>query len=264
MKKGQRVQRFDVGEPFRHELSLPEGPGPFPLLCITPILGQLAFLEDFFLERRFARFFSEKGFACALIHRPIFEFDSARDLHQIQNYLEESVARNKKVLDSLLARKEIDATKIGTYGISFGAVVNSLWAAEDPRLKAHLFALGGGNLPEIFLTSRDPLMRSHLAAITKKTGVDKNRLKALLREVLRSDPLDAARSISGENVCLHLALFDRVIRLRYGLAFRRALGNPETVFIPLGHYSSILSVPFLKHQALDFFRRKLNLISAAS
>lgn len=255
---------MNLNEPFRHELYLPEGPGPFPLLCLTPLLGQLAFLEDLFLEWRFARFFAAHGFAAALIHRPLFEFDPSRGLEQIQDYLDQSIARNRGVLDSLLSRKEIDTEKIGTYGISFGAVVNSLWAAADPRLKAHVFALGGGNLPEIFVTSRDPLMQSYLKAVLKKTGVEKKDLKILLQGVFHLDPLEAARSIPREKVCLHLAIFDRVIRFRYGLAFRRALGNPETVFIPLGHYSSLLAVPFLKWQVLDFFWRKLNPVPVVS
>ena len=239
------------------ELYLPKGTGPHPLICVTPMLGRFLFLDDLFFEKRFARFFARKGLASAVIERPIFEFDPALGLEQIPHYLDESVLRNKRALDALLERKEIDPNRVGTYGISFGAVVNSLWAAEDPRIKAHLFALGGGNLPEIVLTSRDPLMRSYLKAVKQKTGLEGGALLEALKKVFSRDPLEAARKIPGESVCLHIALFDRVVRLRYALAFRRALGNPETVFIPLGHYSSILSVPFLKRGAARFFLRRL-------
>ena len=237
-----------------------DGRPPYPLICITPLLGRLFFLEDLFLERRIARFFSKNGFAAAVIDRPIFEFDPRRGLEQIQEYLEESVRRNKSSLDSLLQRKEIDPTRIGTYGISFGAIVNSLWAAADPRLKAHVFALGGGNLPEIILTSRDPLMKSFRNAMVEaahEAAPAAEELKNEMRKIFRVDPLDAARSISRENVQLHLAIFDRVIRFRYGLSFREALGKPETIFIPLGHYSSLLAIPFLTPGVLSFFRKKL-------
>lgn len=239
------------------ELYLPEGPGPHPLICITPMLGRFLFLDDLFFERRFARFFARKGLAAAVIERPIFEFNPSRGLEQIQHYLDESVLRSKWVLDELLQRKNIDPEKVGTYGISFGAVVNSLWAAEDSRLKAHIFALGGGNLPEVIMTCRDPLMLSYLKAMKQKTGLEGRKLLEALKKVFFRDPLEAAKKIPPGSVCLHIALFDRVVQTRYSLAFRKALGNPETVFIPLGHYSSILAVPFLKPGAARFFRRKL-------
>lgn len=241
----------------KFELFLPQSSGPHPLICITPLLGRLLFLEDLFLERRFARFFAANGLAAAVIERPIFEFDSNRGLEQIQHYLDESVSRNKWALDHLTQKKEIDPKRVGTYGISFGAIVNSLWAAQDKRLKAHVFALPGGNLAEIFLTSRDPLMRSYIRAISKHTGLKGGDLKEAFQKILRNDPLEAARSIPKQSVCLHLALFDRVVQFRYGLALWKALGKPQTIFIPLGHYSSLAAIPFLKPQVLRFFRERL-------
>jgi len=259
MPKLQSFQVIRFREPSPFEFYLPQGAGPFPLVCLTPILGRLAFLNDLFLERRFARFYAAHGLATALIDRPIFEFNPGRGLEQIQEYLNESVSRNRRVLDFLIAGQSVDREKIVTYGASFGAVVNILWAAQDPRPKAHLFALGGVNLAEIVLTSRDPLMKSYLKAIVKNTGLGPEELKVSLRKTFQPDLLEAARSIPKEKVCLHLAIFDRVIRFRYGLALREALGRPETWFIPLGHYSAILSIPFLKWQALAFFRKRLGL-----
>ncbi len=245
---------FSVPSPF--DLYLPEGLGSLPFIFITPLLGRLLFFDDLLLESHFARFFASRGFGVALIHRPIFAFDPERGLEQMQEYLTESVARNRKVFDFLLARKEINPEKVGDFGISFGAVVNSLWAARDPRLKAHVFALGGGNLAEIFMTSRDWLMRSYFKAAVRKMGGKKEDLKAGLKKLLHPDPLEVCQSIPRENILMVLALFDRVIRFRYGLAFRSALGNPETVFLPLGHYTSIPTIPFIQWKALDFFKRR--------
>lgn len=249
-------------KPSPFELYLPEGSGPFPLICLTPILGRLAFLEDLFFERRLARFFASQGLAAALIDRPFFEFHRGRGLEQIQEYLEASCSRSQSILDSLLTRSEIESRQIGSLGISFGAVVNALWVASDPRLKAHIFVLGGGNLPEIFMSSRDPLMRNYLEAILKSRGTEsfppraREELKAAFREAIRVDPLEVAHSIPKENVLMVLALFDRVIRLPYGLALWRALGKPKTFFLPVGHYSSILLLPFLKWKLLAFFKKK--------
>ena len=255
------IPKTDFIKPSPFKLYLPEGTGPFPLICLTPILGRLLFLDDLFFEKRFAKFFADNGFAAALIDRPIFEFNPSRGLEQIQEYLEESVQRNKKVLDSLLARKEIDPERTGSFGISFGAVANSLWAAKDARLKAHVLVLAGGNIPEIILTSRDPLMKDYLKAIIAGRGAG-NELKSALQNAIQWDLLKLCSSIPRENVFLLLGIFDRVIRFRYGLDLWRVLGKPKTYFLPLGHYTALLAVPLLKWKVLKFFRKKFNVREA--
>ncbi len=258
------VKTFTVPSPC--ELYLPAGEGPFPLICHTPILGRLLFLPDLFFERRFARFFASHGFATALIERPFFEFNPSDGLEQIQNYLDESVERSQKVLDHLCREREVDPERIGSFGISFGGVVNTLWAASDPRFRAHVFTLVGGNLPEILVTSRDPLVRSYMKpiieAITKGGGNhSEEELKISLRKAFRVDPLDVAHLIPREKVLLLLGLFDRVIRPEYGRALREKMGNPETLFLPLGHYTTLLAEPILRWKVLEFFKRRLEPVS---
>lgn len=250
------LRRYETPHSFDLYLPRPQTmpKGKPPLICITPLLGRIFFLEDLAVERWFAGYFTRHGLAVALIHRPIFEFAPARGLEQIQDYLTQSISRAAKILDALENHPELDTQKIGTFGISFGAIVNLLWAASDPRLKAHVFALGGGNLPEIFIRSRDPLMRSYQRAALEATGGSVETLKLHLQKVFTRDPLEACASLPKENILLVLALFDRVIPIRYGLALRQKLGNPETIFLPLGHYSSILAAPILRGKILRFFQ----------
>lgn len=247
---------FTVPSPF--DLYLPKHPKDPPFICITPLLGRIFFFKDLLWESYFARFFASHGFGAALIHRPIFTFDPEQGLEQIAEYLRESVSRNQKVLDFLSARKEVDRERVGDFGISFGAIVNCLWAARDPRLKAHVFALGGGNLAQIFMTSRDWLMRSYFKDAIKKMEGNKKYLKIELEKLLHPDPLEVCHSIPKESVLMVLALFDRVIGFRYGLQMRHALGNPKTILLPLGHYTSIPAIPFLQWRALDFFKKRLS------
>ncbi len=251
------IQHQKALKPFPFELYLPKSNSSVPLVCITPLLGRLQLFEDLFLEKHLARFFAQNGLAAAVIDRPIFEFNPARGLEQIQIYLEESLNRNRQVLDALVTYPEIDRNRIASFGISFGAIVNCLWAASDSRIRAHVFALAGGDLPEIFITSRDPLMKSYLKAALESSGLDTSSLKEKLCGIFKLDPLKECHSIGKQNVLLFLALFDRIVQTRLGLALRNTLGKPETVFIPLGHYFSILAVPLLKHRALKFFKNRL-------
>lgn len=252
--------------PAPHELYLPEGKPPFALICITPLLGRFLLAPDLFLERYFARFFASRGVAAAVIDRPIFEHDPSRGLEQIQEYLDGSIERNKRVLDELLRTKtQIDPRRVGSFGISFGAVLNSLWVASDSRLRVNFFSLAGGNLAEIIVTSRDPLMKSYVRSMlgsnvgaTRRVVPTLEDLKADLKKAIRFDPLDAASLIpKKENILMHFALFDRVVRLRYGLQLWRALGKPKVLFLPFGHYSAVLTVPFVKWSVLNFFKERL-------
>lgn len=257
MIKPKAFQRILFDKPYPFDLYLPEERGPFPLVCITPLLGRLILFEDLCLERWFARFFAKHGMAAAVMARPIFEFDPGHGLEQLREHLEQSVDRNREILNVVTAQETINPQRIGSLGISFGAVVNALWAGRDPRLKAHVLALGGDRLADIFVTSRDPLMRSYFEAALRNQRCGVNELKSRLEKIFSADSLTITGVLPREKILMVLALFDRVIRFQYGWSLRQALGNPETVFLPFGHYTAILSAPFLRWKMLRFFKEKL-------
>ncbi len=236
---------------------LPEGPGPFPLVCQTPLLGRIQFLDDLHFEKQAALYFASKGLACAIMERPIFEFDPQQGLDQLPRYLEESIHRNESTLRELLKDPRVDKNRVGTFGMSFGSMVNCLWAARNPLLKAHVVALGGTNFADIFVTSRDPLMMSHQRAAYASTGMDRQTLLDELRKEFKKDLLKIHNPFTPDSCLLVLALFDQVVRFEYGLELKKALGNPPTLFLPLGHYTAILALPFLRWQAARFFKKKL-------
>ncbi|HTL48825.1 MAG TPA: hypothetical protein VL688_12265 [Verrucomicrobiae bacterium] len=253
------VRVIQESRPYPHELYLPAGEGPFPLVCITPMLGRLAFLEDLFFERFFARYFAANGLATAIMDRNIFSFDHSLGLEQLHDYLSATLSRNQALLDHLLGRGDIDPEKTGSFGMSFGAVANFLWASRDKRLSSHVFVLPGGNIPEIFVASEDPLMRSYLRAALARTGYSKTQLCQALREVFTLDPMEVCGEIDPASILMVLARFDRVIPYRYGKQLREKLGRPETILLPLGHYTSILTIPWLKKTGLNFFKKKWGL-----
>jgi hypothetical protein len=256
MKKNSIIEkRFTSPHPF--DLFMPDFKGPHPLICMTPILGRLLILEDLFFERRFARFFAKRGFAVALIHRPIFEYRLGKGLSQIQIYLEQSLKRNKEVLDSIIQFPDVDTTRIGSFGVSFGSILNCLWASADCRLKTNVFVLGGGNIPEIFITSRDPLMRSYFKAALKDTKLETNELLYSLKESLKLDPLTSCQVLEPNRTLMVIAKYDRVVRKRFSLDLWNALRRPKTIFLPLGHYGSLLAIPFIRGRILRFFKNKL-------
>ena len=243
-------------KPYPFEIFLPQGPGPFPAIFITPLLGRIAVLEDLYFERKFARFFAENGLASIVIGRPIFEYASSRGLEQIQSYIEESLERNRGVLKHVLQESWIDKRKLGSFGMSFGSIINTLWAASEKQLRVNVFAMGGGNLPEIFMKSQDPLMKSYRNAAQTHSGLSLAALKNNLKSIFQPDPLSVAPSIAREQTLLILGRWDRVVPIQHGRELQAAMNHPETILLPAGHYLSLLAFPFIRHSVLKFFKIK--------
>jgi pimeloyl-ACP methyl ester carboxylesterase len=250
-----KSQHWFFREPYPFEMFLPEGPGPFPVIFQTPILGRFSLFEDLFFERRFCHFFAKQGFASILIHRPIFEYDPLRGLEQIQAYLESSLERNQKVFEAITKNPNLDLKRAGCFGMSFGAIISLLWATRNPQLAVNVLALAGGNLTEIFMTSRDPLMKSYREAALRACGKTPEVLRDRLRKLFILDPLDHIAQIQGDKTLLILALFDCVVPYRYGRQLHEKNPSLQVLKLPLGHYFSLLSVPVLKWKVAEFFRK---------
>lgn len=56
----------------------------------------------------------------------------------------------RRAIDLLETRDDIDANKIGYYGISLGGIIGTIFCGVDDRVKAPVIALAGGNLSLMF------------------------------------------------------------------------------------------------------------------
>ena len=71
--------------------------------------------------------------------------------------------------------------------------------------------------------------------------------------IIQTDPLRLAPHVDPDRVLMVIALFDHSVASADQLSLWRALGKPETMFVPLGHYTSILVLPFQRAVILRFF-----------
>ncbi len=242
-----------------YEIKLPEqGRPPYPLALILPILGRLIGFPDIWIERKIAKFFNRRGFATAVIKRGFFVFNRRKGIEQIGNYISRSVRNTQATLDELAADDRIDAERIGSLGISFGGIVNTILMAKDTRIKAGVIALAGGNIPEIIASSRDPLLRNYCDTALFYLRMTRPEFVEKLTAVLEEEPLKFAPRVPREKVLMMSARLDRIIFPRYGEALRKALQYPETAYLPLGHYLSMLLMPYLEYRTLRFFKKRFS------
>jgi hypothetical protein len=77
-----------------------------------------------------------------------------------------------------------------------------------------------------------------------------------LREAITLDPLAIAPGIDPSKVMMVIAACDKVVPARTGWELRRKMGNPETIELWSGHYSSVIDLPYLQRASRKFFEKK--------
>jgi hypothetical protein len=74
---------------------------------------------------------------------------------------------------------------------------------------------------------------------------------------VRTDPIALSPYVDRTRLLMFIALADRTIGRANAFRLRNALGKPRTVFLPLGHYTALLSLPYLKHAGWRFLQEQL-------
>ncbi|MBI4435950.1 MAG: hypothetical protein HY590_00825 [Candidatus Omnitrophica bacterium] len=219
-----------------------------PLIVITPVLG-----KNYGIERSFANYFANRGYACAIVHRQRLRLVPDQELSKVEEYLRSSVIRVRLALDWLERQERIDPERIGTYGISFGGILNTILGGIEPRVKCHLIALAGGNLADVICYSHEGAIQRYRQQFMKRKGLTLEELHEELRKAIISEPMEFAHFIDSRKVYLFIAWFDFVVGRKHARKLAKALGYPETYYVPLGHYSSALAIPFIRVKTLQFF-----------
>lgn len=225
---------------------------PRPLIIVSPILG-----GDNQVAEIFSAFFARNGFHAAILHRQKLKVDREKSLDQVERYLHLAVIRALQGVEWLRQQKSVDPDRMATFGISFGGIVNTFLAGTDPRMKAHVIAMAGGNLAHVIVNCPENPIRPQVEYLIKEKGWSKETLQSTLHEGLRTDTLTFARAVDAEKVLMFISVFDQVINRKLQRNLWKAMGEPEAVFFPFGHYTSFIVMPYIAYRSLKFFRKKL-------
>ena len=236
--------------------------GSAPGLLISPILGGKNRVASHFAQR-----FSMRGYHCLVVHRPPDLLKKARrgeaiELSSLEEQMCDAVIRDRIALDWLCQQEGVDTEALGSFGVSYGGIKNVILAGVEPRLKANVFALAGGDFGSILTTSNLEKLDSIRTAIREKNGWTMEELRDAIREEILSEPLRFAPYINAQKTFLILARMDATVPRRTGERLRQALGCPKTLYVPTGHYSAVLLTgmvvcPYIEQRALTFFDEHL-------
>lgn len=227
-------------------------PGRRPAILFNPILG-----GDYPLERGICRYFARHGFHVALMHRKTLKISPEHSVEHLELLLRQGIIRIRQVVDWMCACDRVDPKRLGSFGISMGGMASTMAAAVEPRLSVHVVALAGGSLADIIATSHDQLLTKPRRRYLARNHMDLKTMEQLLRTQVKTDPIRLAPYVDSRRLYLFIALADRTIGTTNALRLWRALGRPTTTFIPFGHYTAYLSLPYIQKAGLRFFQRSL-------
>ena len=230
----------------RLDLYIPKTEGKKPVILISPILGGNMVVD------KFAHYFASHGYLAVIVHRKKSFYDEVRGPEQVEDYLRSCVIRLREALDWLEQQPEVDPEKIGAFGISYGAVLHSVLAAIDPRVKVHILAMPAGSLPDVIVECPDSGLKK-LVTKLEKLGWPKEKIRRELARTIVTDPIRFAPYVPKDHILVMASLFDRIVGASRTFKLWREMGKPRLIALPLGHYGGILIFPYLEYVSLRFF-----------
>jgi hypothetical protein len=139
-----------------------------------------------------------------------------------------------------------------------GGIKGALLVALEPRIKAAALGLTGGDLPFILTRTTEGGLVKRREQEMKERHITLEECERQLRELITCDPIRYAAFVDPRKVMLVLANNDTVVPIEKGIELKEKMGDPETIFIPGGHYTAVLAIPYIKIQSMQFFEKRFN------
>lgn len=231
-----------------------------PLILIAPILAGAA--DNYLACRVFARWACEAGISAIYLHQDENILASGRDGVELERLLRGSIQDDVRALDLFLARPDVDPARLGSLGISMGALRNVVLIAVEPRLAGNVLCLGGAGLPDIFRASKERRVVRYIERRGALEGLSREEVARDIERSVLAEPSRFAPAIANDRVLLFLGRFDNKVPFVTGLRLWEELGGPEIYILPFGHYTGIAAAPFAAFKAFRYFRRRFGMHEA--
>jgi dienelactone hydrolase len=225
-----------------------DGDARTPVVVLLPIFnGQLK------IPRYFARYFANQGWAAVVVTR-------GRDPLEALTAPDEVVRGNlhdySRVLDWVEHEPELDASRIGLFGVSLGAMDAVMLTALDRRVNSLVIAMAGGDLSYLLSnTSYRPVVRT-IDDMAANLGTSREALGEKLDAAIKLDPLALAPYVDAERVFMVLTRTDAIIPFEAQEQLRETMGDPESMYLLTGHRTSVVYFPKVRNAAFSFFERR--------
>lgn len=231
------------------------GDSKTPVVLVLPMSG-----GGYSIERYFAAYFAGRGYSAVIVHRDKLP-KSEQLIENLNPMMKRMVLDHKRVIDWLETQPNVDAGKIGIFGISLGGIKGAILTPLESRIQAAVIGLAGGDVPHILVHSTEPGLVKRRDEYLKENHLTPEQAEEKLRGMITRDPLVYAPYVDPNRVMLVIARYDTVVPTEKGLLLKQKMGNPETIMLPTGHYTAVLSIPYIKSQSFNFFEKRFAAVS---
>jgi X-Pro dipeptidyl-peptidase (S15 family) len=219
-----------------------------PVILVLPI-----FNGNPIVTRYFARYFASQGWAAVALGRTRDPLDYITEPDEA---IHDNLVDYRRVLDWIGEQPELDADRIGAFGISFGAFDGVMLTALDERIDALVAAMAGGDLAYLAMhTSYRPVSRT-VEEMLADTGLTREALYDVLQRRVGADALTLGPYVDAERVLMVMTRNDTIMPFEAQQALHASMGTPEALYLPTGHRTSIVFFPKLRSSAYEFFGRE--------
>ncbi len=178
----------------------------------------------------------------------------------------------RRIIDWASQNGHIDHRQITVIGLSLGAFVSSIAMGIDPRIKAGVFIVHGGNSGKIMQLSRVAKYRKEYRRPNEEYQENQKSYARYLVEIANRgfenvtpeqksfliDPLTYAPMLKGRPTLMINALWDELIPQEASLDFWQASCECERVSFPATHASIWMWYPFIVRRINNFLKSSLN------
>ncbi len=208
------------------------------LIFVFPLLGGKNIVAD-----HFADYFAHRGYDTAIVHR-VNDFKDPKNFDKLEEIMRQGIVRDRIALDFF--EQQYGKKKFGSFGISRGAINVAMTAGVDPRLKYNVMAMGGTDIVRILKKSDQPGIKKYRDRVMAEEHITSDEFYTRLKDQIRTDPKQLASYVNARNALLFFGIFDKTVPFKYGRKLRKQIGQPRTIYLLAGHYTSVLYTQFVR------------------
>ncbi len=227
-----------------------------PTILVLPVMAA----PNVWIETRFIKRFLKDGFIVLWLEMP-YQFHRrphpsqpsgqvflARTPKRLAANFRQSALDARRALEWLKGRPEVDAGRVGLFGISLGALVSASVYSVDSTPKFAAFMLGGADFSSLLAAS------SMTGPFVKKMGMSPELMAPAWAGL---DPLEYKEKNRDKKAVLINASWDAVIPKANALKLKEAFPSSRHRWVPLGHYSAILHLFWIPRSVSREFQENL-------
>ena len=245
-------------------LFLPKTPGPYPVMLVEHEWLPVNLANEDVLCATLAR----AGVAAFLVVQPYSYIRRvvprvpdvellSGDTHQTVAAVRQAVLDNRRALDWLQTRPDIDSTRIGVAGISLGGILAPLIVGVDHRARVLVTIVGGGDVSDLVY---DSFITYGLRPSLLYHGVTFDSIK---HDYVNIEPTNWLHGFVPKNALLFNGRFDVFVNPKMAHHLANALGGAPIVWINTGHYGTVFAEKQIEAVGVKFVRSRFGLDSAS-